>query len=226
VLPTTDDRQTDDRRQTTDGRATAYSEREREFTFAKNLIILTVSEKKISAMFQPRVQLVPPYTNGPLIGDPAPHSMQPLPIFGPCLLWPKGRPSEQLLSSCYCCQTAGCIKMPLGMEVGLSSGDFVFDGDPPAPRTEGTPATSQFLAHVYCVQTAGRVKTPLGTEVDLGSGHIVLDGVPALRQRGTAALSAACVRFMFGRSFVKRFAYAIRPLSVCYVCLTVSLSCL
>jgi len=31
----TDDRQTDDRR-TTDGRAIAYSEREREFTFAKN----------------------------------------------------------------------------------------------------------------------------------------------------------------------------------------------
>jgi len=30
----TDDRQTD--RQTTDGRAIAYSEREREFTFAKN----------------------------------------------------------------------------------------------------------------------------------------------------------------------------------------------
>jgi len=29
-------RQTDDRRQTTDGRAIAYSEREREFTFAKN----------------------------------------------------------------------------------------------------------------------------------------------------------------------------------------------
>ena len=34
MLPTTDDRQTD--RQTTDGRATAYSEREHEFTFAKN----------------------------------------------------------------------------------------------------------------------------------------------------------------------------------------------
>jgi len=25
----------------------------------------------------------------------------------------------------YCGQTAGCIKMPLGMEVGLSPGDFV-----------------------------------------------------------------------------------------------------
>ena len=30
-------RQTTDRRQTTDGRAIAYSEREREFTFAKNV---------------------------------------------------------------------------------------------------------------------------------------------------------------------------------------------
>ena len=30
---------------------------------------------------------------------------------------------------------AGCIKMPLGMEVGLSIGDFVLDGDPaPAPK--------------------------------------------------------------------------------------------
>jgi len=35
----TDDRQTD--RQTTDGRAIAYSEREREFTFAKNDINYT-----------------------------------------------------------------------------------------------------------------------------------------------------------------------------------------
>ena len=25
---------------------------------------------------------------------------QPLPTFGPCLLWPNGRPSQQLLSSC------------------------------------------------------------------------------------------------------------------------------
>ena len=42
-MSVTDDRQTDDRqtdrRQATDGRATAYSEREREFTFAKNVVI-------------------------------------------------------------------------------------------------------------------------------------------------------------------------------------------
>jgi len=40
----TADRQTD--RQTTDGRAIAYSEREREFTFAKNYKAPTVSVKR------------------------------------------------------------------------------------------------------------------------------------------------------------------------------------
>ena len=41
---------------------------------------------------------------------------------------------------------AGWIKMPLGMEVSLGPGDFVFDGDPYAatPSTEGTPTTTQF----------------------------------------------------------------------------------
>jgi len=77
--------------------------------------------------------------------------------------------------------------MALGMEVGFDPGDFVFDGDPATPRTEGTPTTTQFLADAYCGQTAGWMKTPLGTEVDLGTGHIVLDRVPALRETGKAA---------------------------------------
>ena len=77
--------------------------------------------------------------------------------------------------------------MALGMQVGLSPGDSVYDADSATARTEGTPTTSQFLAHVYCGQTAIWMKTPLGTEVDLGPGHTVLDGVPALRERGTAA---------------------------------------
>jgi len=76
--------------------------------------------------------------------------------------------------------------MSLGMEVGLGTGDFVFDGEPATPRKRAHPLLTQFLAHVYCGQTAGWRKTPLGTEVDLGPGHIVLDGVPALRERGTA----------------------------------------
>jgi len=62
----------------------------------------------------------------------------------------------------------GWTKMPLGMDVGLGPGDFVFGGDPASPpRKEGT-APIQFLAplsHVYSGQTAGWIKTPLGTEV-------------------------------------------------------------
>jgi len=33
----------------------------------------------------------------------------------------------------YCGQTARWIKMALGMEVGLSPGNFVLDGDPALP---------------------------------------------------------------------------------------------
>jgi len=37
----------------------------------------------------------------------------------------------------YCGQTAGCINMPLGMEVGFSPGDFLLDGDPFPPPQKG-----------------------------------------------------------------------------------------
>jgi len=77
----------------------------------------------------------------------------------------------------HCGQTAGCIRMPLGTEVGLSPGDFVLAGDPAPPKKEGH--SPQFSAHVYCGQTAGWIKMPLGTQVDLGSGDIVLDRDPA-----------------------------------------------
>jgi len=64
--------------------------------------------------------------------------------------------------------------MPLGMEVGLSPGDFVLDGDPVSPQKGG--GAPQFSAHVYCGQMAGCIKMPLGMEGGLGPGHIVLDG--------------------------------------------------
>ena len=52
-----------------------------------------------------------------------------------------GAPS-QFSAHFYCAQTAGCIKMPLGMEVGLSPGEFVLDGDPaPSPKRGGAPST-------------------------------------------------------------------------------------
>ena len=67
--------------------------------------------------------------------------------------------------------------MQLGMEVGLSPGDFVLDGDS-APSPKGAEAP-KFSAHIYCGQTAGWIKMTLGMEVGLGPGHIVLDGDPA-----------------------------------------------
>jgi len=52
--------------------------------------------------------------------------------------------------------------MPLSMEVGLSPGDFVLDGDPaPPPPRKG--AERRFSVHVYCGQTAAWIQMPLGT---------------------------------------------------------------
>jgi len=101
--------------------------------------------------------------------------------WGPSSPPPKRGQDHQFSTHFYCRQTAGCVKMPLGMEVGLSPGDFVLYGNPASPPLKGH--SPQFLSNVRCGQTTGWMKTPLGTEVDLGPGHIVLDGVPALRER-------------------------------------------
>ena len=49
---------------------------------------------------------------------------------------PKRGTAPQISAHLYCGQSAGCIKMPFGIAVGLSSGDFVLDGDP-ALSTKG-----------------------------------------------------------------------------------------
>jgi len=68
--------------------------------------------------------------------------------------------------------------MPLGMELGLSPGDFVLDGDTaPSPKKGAEPP--KFSAHVYCAQTAGCTTMPLGMEVGLSPGDLVFDGDPA-----------------------------------------------
>ena len=104
-----------------------------------------------------------------------------------CVRWgpscpPKGAQPPQFVAV-YFGQTAACIRIPLGTDVGLSLGDTVLDGDPaPSPLKGHTP--TKFLSHVYCGQTAGWMKTPLGTEVDLGPGHSVLDGDQAAPAKG------------------------------------------
>jgi len=81
--------------------------------------------------------------------------------------------------------------MALGMEVGLSPGNFVSDGDPAPPQKGGgfpnfLPIST--ISYLYCGQTAARIKMPIGTEVGLGPDDIVLDGDPApLRRKGAEA---------------------------------------
>jgi len=76
--------------------------------------------------------------------------------------------------------------MPLGMEVGLGTSNFVLDGDPaPPPQKEEGP--KKILARVYCGQTAGWIKIVVGIKVGLRPGDFALDGDPvASRKRGGA----------------------------------------
>ena len=48
------------------------------------------------------------------------------------------------IANVRCGQTAGWTKMPLGTEVGLGPGNYVFDGDPAPPSPKKVPA------HIYC----------------------------------------------------------------------------
>ena len=60
--------------------------------------------------------------------------------WGPSPLPKKWAETPKFSDHAYCGQTAGWIKMALGMEVGLSLGDFVLDGDqPPSPKRVRSP---------------------------------------------------------------------------------------
>jgi len=80
-------------------------------------------------------------------------------------------------------QTAGWIKMALGVEVGLGPVRIVLDGDTtqlPSPKKGQGPHPSIFgPSFVVHGQTAGCIKMPLGTEVGLCPGDFVFDGDPA-----------------------------------------------
>ena len=50
----------------------------------------------------------------------------------------KGGGPPKFLAHVYCDQTAGWMKLILGMVVGLSPGEFVLDGDPGHSPKRGT----------------------------------------------------------------------------------------
>jgi len=58
-----------------------------------------------------------------------------------------GHSSPHFTAHVYCGQTAGCIRIPLGIEVG--PGNIVLHGDLAAP-TERDTAARHFSARVYC----------------------------------------------------------------------------
>ena len=98
--------------------------------------------------------------------------------------------------------------MPLSTEVGLGPGRIVLHGDPAPTFQKGhSPPPHLFGPCLRALWSRSSISAtvellllwPNGwmdedstwyTEVDLGPGHIVLDGVPALRERGTASISA------------------------------------
>jgi len=156
----------------------------------------------------------------PQKGDRAPP-----PMFGPCLLWQNGwmddaatwhgdrpqsrrlcvrwgpsppaePPVPQFSAHFYCGQTAGCIKMSLGTDVGLSPGDFLLDGQPVLPHQKGGGAP-QFSANVYCGQTAGWI---LGTKAGLSPGDCVRCGPspPQFSVHGYCVRTAGWIKMALG----------------------------
>jgi len=115
-------RQTDDRRQTTDGRAIAYSEREHEFTFAKKGHTLP-----LPTIFGPYLS----WPNGWMDQYATWYKDRPLPIRRAAPQKQGGGTAVPHFSAhVYCGQTAGCIKMLLGTAVDLGPGHIVLDGNP------------------------------------------------------------------------------------------------
>ena len=109
-----------------------------------------------------------------------------------CVRWgPRSPPQKgggaplKFLAHVYCGQTAGRIKMPLSVMIGLGPGNVVLDVDPAPPTPKGH--SPQFSAHVCCGQTEWCIKMTLGTKVGLGQGNIVLHGDPAPPKMVTAS---------------------------------------
>ena len=73
---------------------------------------------------------------------------------------------------------AAWIKMPLGMELGLSPDDFVLDGNPLYPPQKGGRAPSPIFGPLLLWPNGCNacIKMPLGMEVGLSPGNFVFGG--------------------------------------------------
>jgi len=69
-------------------------------------------------------------------------------------------PPPQFSAHFYCGQTVACIKMPLGMEVGVSPGYFALDGDP-APNFRPMFIIVILISLEHCIIVTGLLKFKL-----------------------------------------------------------------
>jgi len=94
--------------------------------------------------------------------------------------------SPQFSAHICCGQTAGWIKMALGMGVGLGPDHIVLDGEPcSAPTRKGAKSPNFGLTSIVAKRLHGSINMPLGREVGLGLRHCVRWGPssPAIKGR-------------------------------------------
>ena len=94
---------------------------------------------------------------------------------------PKRCGAPQFLAHVYCGQTAGWIKMALGIEVGVGPGHIVLDGDPaPLRKGGGAPIFDQRLLWLNgCMDQDATWYGGRPRPTRRGLRDIVLDGDPA-----------------------------------------------
>jgi len=97
----------------------------------------------------------------------------------PALLFKKGGAAPQLSAHVHCGQTAGWIKMLLGMEVSLGPGHIVLCGDPNLPPPKKKVAQPPIFGPCLLWPNGWMDQYATLYEGGLSPGHIVLHGDPA-----------------------------------------------
>jgi len=102
-----------------------------------------------------------------------------------------GTAFTQFVVHVYCGQTAGWMQLVLGMEVGLSPGDFMLDGDPASSLKRGRSPLPNFRSISIVVKRLDASRCHL---VGLSPGNFVLHGDPVpLQKRGRSLQFSAHV---------------------------------
>jgi len=106
--------------------------------------------------------------------SPPPKGHSPPTIFG----YPSPKGGPKFSAHVYCGQTAGWMKLVLGMEVGLSPCDFVLDGDPAPLPQKGAEPPCPIFGPFLLWPNGWMHQDSTWYGVGLSPGDFVLDGDP------------------------------------------------